>query len=81
MLLEVEEQLHEYTQGKPEDVRDGGSPVFGQRHTEVLLQGACKHLVGFKHGARLLQNGQEKFERKDLRPHRVRPTRHIFNLG
>lgn len=66
MCLEVGEQSEENGQRKLKDLRHRGDAVFGQGHTQVLLDGIDKHLICLEDGPGVLQDGQQQLEGQDL---------------
>lgn len=62
MGFEVGQECEEDGQGELEDLGDGGDAVFGQRHTQVLLDGVDEHLVGLEDGPCILQDGEQQLQ-------------------
>lgn len=66
MSFEVGQQGEEDGQRELKDFGDGGDAVFGQCHTQVLLNGVDEHLVGLEDGPCVLQDGQQQLQREHL---------------
>lgn len=75
MCLEVGEQSEENGEWEFEDLRHRGDSIFGQGHTQVLLDGIDEHLIGLEDGPGILQDGQEQLEGQDLGSQLVGPER------
>lgn len=72
--FEVGKQGEEDGQWEFEDLRYRGDAIFGQCHTQILLDGIHKHLVGAKHWPGALQHGEQQLQGDNLGPQLMRPA-------
>lgn len=71
--LEVGEEGEEDGEREREDLGDRGDAVLGQRHTQVLLDGVDKHLVGAEDRPCPLEHRQQQLQRHHFGAQLMRP--------
>ena len=74
MGLEGGEKSEKDAETQLKHLRHVGHPVLGERHTEVLPDGADEDLIRAEDGAGVLENGEKQLQREDLGAKLVGPV-------